>query len=94
MTNRYADLRYLEGREIFIRDRNEDETKGRPIRSAVDEFAPDRAVFVKDYPKTVLVDIFYGRNRIRRMFTKAAMFCGDVIIKADRVSLVGEKIRS
>lgn len=92
--SKYADLRYLEGREIYIRDRAEDEAKGRPIRSAVDEFAPDRAILVKDYAKTVLVDIYYGRNCIRRMFTKAAMFCGDVIIKADRVSLIGEKIRS
>ena len=86
ITNNFKDLSDYEGRQVIL------------VRWLWNfeevHFPPDRVIFLKDYPRTVMIDLIYGSNHIRKMVTKAAMAIKDVIIKdkATGVRLTGETV--
>lgn len=85
----WKDLSAYEGREIKFH-------RGLSHLTELEETrVPDRCVFLKDYEKTVLIDMIYinwgKETHIKRMFPKAALATGDVLLEADRM-LVGHMI--
>lgn len=90
----YKDLSYLEGREVDFRGGIYDLTNGWVTRS------PEKCYFLKDYPKTVLLQMVWIRDykgrvkpprTIKKLVSKASMYCGDVVIN-DGLDLVGERV--
>lgn len=96
MTTEYKDLTQYEGEEVTI------------IRWAwsFEDYReqPAQARILKDYPKTVLVELTYERSawgtrqlpprKIVKMISKAAMATGDVALKVTRTGerLIGQNI--
>lgn len=93
---RYQDLSRYEGREV-------DFLKGfSNLTELEDTRLPDKCVFLKDFEKTVLLEWIYiqdgfGITRkprsFKKMVSKASMYVGDVLIRADR-PLTGSLVRS
>lgn len=91
----YKSLGWMEGRQVRIRRWLWDMDEFRP--------APEKAIIVKDYPKTVLVDLEYTGSEwgiqapprhFKHMITKAAMAVGSVVLIDDEtgLKLIGQEI--
>lgn len=80
----FLDLSYLEGTEAKM-------VHGYSNLTGLDDTCyPDRVEILKDYGKTILVNLVYVDDlwvvnmpprKIRRMINKGAMLCGDVVLK-------------
>lgn len=83
---KYRNMSYLFGEEI--------ELKEPPRKNHDDEFyySLDRIIVVDEYPKTLLIRKYYGKNSYLRMLTKASMFCGDVQVKHGTRLLIGKEV--
>lgn len=86
----WKDLSQYEGQEI-------DFVSGLSQLTGIDEARyPDRTIFLKDYPDTVLIDMIFENHgketHLKKMLPKATLYVGDVILKADRM-LTGAMVR-
>lgn len=84
---RYKNLSYLIGEEVEV---------GRPLRECQENSGyyrdPDKVVVIAEYPKTILVTVWYGKEHFNRMVSKSAMYCGDERIKYGLKWLVGKEV--
>lgn len=86
LVNGFKDMSYLEGEEVeLVRER----------------IPPSSVRFVKDYGKTVLVEMTYTDSMwgtytpprtMRRMVPKGAMLCGDFVLKHGHIYLTGSDV--
>ena len=54
---------------------------------------PERAIFIKDYKKTVMIELQFEKFRKQWMVPKALLFCGDICFKDEFDNLyTGENI--
>lgn len=80
----FKDLSYLEGTDARL-------MHGYSNLTGLDDTCyPDRVEIIKDYGNTLLVNLVYVDDlwvvnmpprKIRRMITKGAMLCGDVVLR-------------